>query len=38
MGIRGFIMSILVSKIISTEFFSVDQIFENKGKVNTALN
>lgn len=38
MGIRGFIMSILVSKIISTEFFSVDQIFENKGKVYTYLN
>lgn len=31
-------MSILVSKIISTEFFSVDQIFENKGKVYTYLN
>ena len=38
MGIRGFVMSILVSKIISTEFFSVDQIFENKGKVYTYLN
>lgn len=38
MGIIGFIMSILVSKIISTEFFSVDQIFENKGKVYTYLN
>ena len=38
MGIRGFIMSILVSKIISTEFFSVDQIFENKGKVYNYLN
>lgn len=38
MEIRGFIMSILVSKIISTEFFSVDQIFENKGKVYTYLN
>lgn len=31
-------VSVLVSKIISTEFFSVDQIFENKGKVYTYLN
>ena len=31
-------MSILVSKIISTEGFSVNQIFENKGKVYTYLN
>lgn len=31
-------MSILVSKIISTESFSVNQIFENKGKVYTYLN
>lgn len=30
--------SILVSKILSTEFFSVNQIFENKGKVYTYLN
>ena len=31
-------MSILVSKILSTESFSVNQIFENKGKVYTYLN
>lgn len=31
-------MSILVSEILSMEFFSVDQIFENKGKVYTYLN
>ena len=31
-------ISILVSKIISTESFSVNQIFENKGKVYTYLN
>lgn len=31
-------MSILVSKIISTESFSVNQIFENKEKVYTYLN
>lgn len=31
-------MSILVSKILSTECFSVNQIFENKGKVYTYLN
>lgn len=30
--------SILVSKILSTESFSVNQIFENKGKVYTYLN
>lgn len=30
--------SILVSKIISTESFSVNQIFENKGKAYTYLN
>lgn len=38
MGIGGQTMSILVSKIISTESFSVNQIFENKGKVYTYLN
>lgn len=31
-------MSILVSKILSTESFSVNQIFENKGKIYTYLN
>lgn len=31
-------ISILVSKIISTESFSVNQIFENKGKAYTYLN
>ena len=31
-------VSILVSKILSTESFSVNQIFENKGKVYTYLN
>ena len=31
-------MSILVSKILSTESFSVNQIFENKGKAYTYLN
>lgn len=31
-------MSILVSKILSTESYSVNQIFENKGKVYTYLN
>lgn len=31
-------MSILISKIISTESFSVNQMFENKGKVYTYLN
>ena len=31
-------MSILVSKILSTESFSDNQIFENKGKVYTYLN
>ena len=31
-------ISILVSKIISTESFSVNQIFENKGKAYTNLN
>lgn len=31
-------VSILVSKIISTESFSVNQIFENKGKAYTYLN
>ena len=31
-------ISILVSKIISTESFSVNQMFENKGKVYTYLN
>ena len=31
-------ISILVSKIISTESFSVNQIFENKGKTYTYLN
>ena len=30
--------SVLVSKILSTESFSVNQIFENKGKVYTYLN
>lgn len=30
--------SILVSKIISTESFSVNQIFENRGKIYTYLN
>ena len=30
--------SILVSKILTTESFSVNQIFENKGKVYTYLN
>lgn len=32
------IMSILVSKILSTEKFSVDEIFASKGKVYTYLN
>lgn len=31
-------VSVLVSKIISTESFSVNQIFENKGKAYTYLN
>ena len=31
-------VSVLVSKIISTESFSVNQIFENKGKTYTYLN
>ena len=31
-------VSILVSKIISTESFSVNQIFENRGKIYTYLN
>ena len=30
-------VSVLVSKIISTESFSVNQIFENKGKAYTYL-
>ena len=31
-------MSILVDKILSTEKYSVNQIFETKGKVYTYLN
>ena len=31
-------VSIFVSKIISTESFSVNQIFENRGKIYTYLN
>lgn len=38
MAIGGDIMSILVSKILSTEVNSVNQIFENRGKVYSFLN